>query len=106
MASEYLAFGFSVATGFVSAGLGASAYQLATNHRLSFEIPDWTPLAKVVLAFVIVIAGPVIIVRNGVRGWILEKRHPGWMAGTIAIATGWSFISGLFVLHMALAMHA
>jgi len=102
--SEYLAFGFSVATGFVAAGLGASAFQLATNRRLSFEIPDWTLFSKFLLTFVIVICGPVIMVRNGVRGWILEKRHPGWLAGTIALATGWSFISGLFVLHMALAM--
>jgi uncharacterized protein DUF6949 len=104
--SEILAFGFAVATGFVAAGLGASAFQLATNQRLSFEIPDWTLLSKFLLAIVIVLAGPVILMRNGLRGWILEKRHPGWLAGTIAIATGWSFISGLFMLHMALALQA
>ncbi len=104
--SEYLAFGFSVATGFVAAGIGSSTFSLLTNQRVSFQIPDLTVFAKFLIACLIVVVGPVILMRNGIRGWLIEHRHPGWLAGTIAIATMWSFISGLFVLHMALALQA
>lgn len=102
--SEALAFGFSVATGFVAAGIGASTFQLLTNQRLTFEVPDLSVLSRLAYAFLLMFSGPIVLMRNGFKGWLIEKRHPGWLAATTFMATGWCFITGVFVLHMAIAL--
>ncbi len=97
---------YSVATGFVVAGIVASFYQLVTA-----EPPRFTPLGTSAVALMVTflfcgIAGPFIIMRNAVAGRRKERFALGWILGSAAIAGMWSACSGLLVLDFALAARA
>ena len=46
------------------------------------------------------LAGPVIVMRNAIRGAILEQRAPHWLALSTVISTVWSFFSGVVMLEL------
>lgn len=91
---------YLMAVGFVLAGLTQTGFQLMTGRTLRFamersEGPLFVPnlLARVV-------AGPVILMRNGVLLAQHEGRAPHWLAVTTAIAGLWSFLSGAVFVAM------
>lgn len=102
MSPELFIFAFAIATGYVAAGLTSSLYSLLTSRPASFQnLPD--SLAERLLHVpIFVIGGPFILLRNALRGRIIEGRPVSWLALSSFIVVGWSFISGLFVLHLAL----
>ncbi len=104
MATELFVLFFAIAAGFVAAGLTSSGFQLITKKQLSFEIPDWPVLGRFCLGFALIFSGPVILMRNAIRARLIEKRPIGWLAASTAISMSWSFILGLFVLQMMLAL--
>ncbi len=104
MASELIVLFFAVSAGFVAAGLTTSMFQLVTNQTLSFEIPDWPAFARFCLGFALIFSGPVIVMRNAIRARIIEKRALGWLAASTAISMSWSFVLGLFVLEVVIAL--
>lgn len=104
MATEVFVLFFAIASGFVAAGLTTSGFQMVTNRTLSFEIPDWPAFARFCLGFALIFSGPIILMRNAIRARIIEKRPIGWLAASTAISMSWSFILGLFVLQVALAL--
>ena len=81
--SEISAFFFSIATGFVAAGLTSSFYRLVTNKPPSFQLHSGTMMWQMIGVF--------------------ENRPPFWMLLSGCIATMWSFLSGLFLLGVMLA---
>ncbi len=50
--------------------------------------------------FARVMAGPVIVMRNAIRGAVLEGRAPFWLALSTFISTVWSFFTGVVVLEL------
>ena len=97
---------YTIAVGVVAGGIIGSVHQLYADRRPSFTyIPDGT-LAKLWTVFVLLFCGPLIIMRNAIRARILQHRSPGWLAATTAIATGWSFVSGVTITSSALAIAA
>jgi hypothetical protein len=97
-------FFYITAVGLTCGGLVASGYELATKRRASFRIEDDTVLRRLAYTPVIVLGGPTILMRNAVRGRILERRPLPFLFASLLIATFWSFTAGLFVLQVALSL--
>ena len=96
---------YAVAAGFVSSGFIGSLYQLLTDKPPKFSVEADSVLKGVSSTFVCIFAGPFIIMRQAIRGRLLEKRPLGWLAASAAIATGWSLCSGIIVIEFALAVN-
>ena len=97
---------FATAVGFVSAGILASFYQLVTADPVRFDMRDDRLLLGVGQILLLMFAGPAVLMRNAVRGRVIEKRPLGWLAAAAVIAAGWSLCSGIVVLEFALAIRA
>jgi hypothetical protein len=104
--SEFTAFFFTVATGFVAAGLAGSFYRLVTNKPPSFQLTSETIAWQVIGIFTLIFAGPTVILRNALRAQVFENRPPHWMLLSSCIAVMWSFLSGVFLLGIMLSLRA
>lgn len=93
---------FAVAIGYTAGGLVGSLHQLITRRPASFQPAGGGFAAGALTVPVIVFGGPVILMRNAIRGRRVEGRPIPWIAATTAIATGWSFVSGVVLLQFAL----
>lgn len=106
--SEALLFTYAIACGFVFAAVLATGYQAFANRPARFELvfqDASSPVERRVLsAFLVVWAAPYIIMRNAVRGRLLEKRHIGWLAASTFIAALWSLYAGILVISLAIVM--
>ncbi len=95
-------YAYTIAVGFVTAGLIASTYQLFTNRQVAFEfLFDHKP-AAVAGVLALVLAGPAVIMRNAIRGRLIENRPGHWLAISTVISAGWSFLQGVFILSFAI----
>lgn len=95
---------FAAATGFVSAGVLSSFYQLVTAQPARFDVDGSSMVAGVAAVVLLMFAGPAILMRNAVRARLIERRPVGWLAASMAIAGLWSLCSGVVVLEFALAV--
>ncbi len=88
----------SLPIGFGVAGLVASGYQLATEQPLSFRLLQGgvAPTTFAALAM-LVFAAPFIIMRNTLRGRLLESRRLDFTALATVLACVWSLMSGTAV---------
>lgn len=87
--------------GFALAGLLASAFELVTERRASFNLLEDGGIAALVAVPMLAFSAPFIILRNTVRGRRLERRPiPFVMLATI-IACGWSLLSGRVAMDLA-----
>lgn len=96
-------YAYTIAVGFVAAGLIGSLYQLATNRPVAFEMMFHRNGAALMGVLALVIAGPAVIMRNAIRGRIVEKRPGHWLALSTIISAGWSFFQGVFILSFVFA---
>jgi hypothetical protein len=90
--------------GFVVGGAVGSLHQMLTRRPASFHRFGPRFHQKLWAVFVIVFAGPFIIMRNALRGRLIEGRPAPWLALSTAIATGWSFASGVVLLQLVMAL--
>ena len=95
---EILVTCFSIALGFVLAGLLSSLYQLVTSKPARFEMQAETIVLGIMQTFLIMFAGPAILMRNAIRGRRIEHRNVGWLVASTAIAGAWSLCSGVMLL--------
>ncbi|MGD1886288.1 MAG: hypothetical protein ACFB01_04030 [Cohaesibacteraceae bacterium] len=106
--SEPFLFTYAVACGFVFAAVLATGYQLVANRPARFELVQDLGSKPVLAAFfrmlLIVWAAPYIIMRNAVRGRLIERRPIGWLAASALIAAIWSMCAGILVLHTAVVL--
>ncbi len=97
---------YAASCGFVAAGILGSLHQLLTDRPARFAI-DLESIGKGLLGVLLcAFAGPFIIMRNAIRGRMIENRPVGWLVASTAIATGWSLCSGIVVVQFVLAMRA
>jgi hypothetical protein len=101
--TEWAAFFFATATGFVAAGLTGSFYRLVTKKPASFQIWTGSLATQVAGIMTLVFAGPNVILRNALRAQVFEDRPPAWLLLSFFIAMIWSFLSGIFLLSIILA---
>jgi hypothetical protein len=97
---------YAAAAGFVAAGFVGSLYQLLTDQPPKFSVEADTIFAGISTAFICIFAGPFIIMRQAIRGRVIEDRPLGWLAASTLIAAGWSLCSGVIVLEFALAINS
>ena len=101
---EYALYLYVTAIGFVVGGILSSFIQLITGRPLTFSFSPETVIAAVTGVMARVFAGPVIIMRNTIRGALIERRQAHWLALATLIATFWSFFSGAFVLELLITL--
>ena len=95
---------YATAWGFVAAGVLSSLYQLVTDRPVRFSVELETIWRGFVDVMICAFAGPFIIMRNAIRGRVIEHRPVGWLVASTAIATGWSMCSGIVVVNLAMTM--
>lgn len=101
---QVLLYSYVMAVGFVAAGLCASFVQLMTGRPLAFEVAPQPGVLVPAAVVTRVFAGPVIIMRNAIKGLLVESRPPVWLALSTVTAALWSFFSGVVVLECALRL--
>jgi len=102
--AEVMAFLFSTVTGFVAAGFIGSFYRLVTNKPPSFQLTANSVTAQFAGVLTLVFAGPNVILRNALRAQVFENRPPMWLFFSALIALVWSFLSGVLLLSVILAV--
>ncbi len=101
---QFSAFFFSIATGFVAAGLTSSFYRMVTSKPpTSDQITSESTFGQLAGVLALVFAGPTVILRNALRAQVFENRPPFRMLLSGCIATMWSFLSGVFLLGVMLS---
>jgi hypothetical protein len=86
---------FALAFGFSVAGLLASGYQLATSQAPGFHLLERGPKPSTFAAVpFLVFAAPFIIMRNTIRGRIIEGRSFQLVMMATVVAGLWSMMSG------------
>lgn len=106
--TEPLLFTYAAACGFVVAALLATGYQLVANRPARFEmvqdVGEVSLLGAIWRMVLVVWAAPYIIMRNAVRGRLIERRPLGWLVASFVIAGLWSACAGVLVLNFALVI--
>ncbi len=99
MSPEALNSFFAILIGFALAGALSSGFQAFLEKPPGFGLlmQEAAPKAFAAVPF-LVFAAPFIIMRNTVRGRILEGRRVQFVAIATVIAGFWSMMSGTFVL--------
>jgi uncharacterized membrane protein YdcZ (DUF606 family) len=73
---------------------------------MSFELYGLSRPQVFVGVMSLVVAGPAVIMRNAIRGRLVEQRPNHWLALSAAISATWSFLSGVFILKIYVALLA
>jgi len=102
MYQDLLVYVYAITTGFVFGGVIGSFYQLVTGRRINFELLMEGGPIVFVTAFALALAGPIVVMRNAIRGQFIDRRPGHWLALSTLISALWSFMSGVFVLSFAL----
>ena len=89
----------ALAIGFAVAGLMSSGYQLITERPPSFRLLEQGahPATFAAIPF-LVFAAPFIIMRNTIRGRVIERRRFEFVMVATVIAGVWSLMSGTVVV--------
>lgn len=95
---------YLIITGFVCSGVLGSLYQLVNTQPAGFAFSCETWLSSLAGVFFCIFAGPFIIMRNTLRARKMEGRRLGWVVAASAIASLWSFCTGLLIVHMTLSL--
>ena len=95
---------FAVAAGFVLSGVSASAFALVTDKRLRFEWAHDENAVHLSRLPLLLVAGPLIIMRNACLAAIRGLRPVGWLFLSTVIAAGWSFCLGMAALNLLAAV--
>ena len=99
MSSETLEILLSLALGFAVAGLLSAAYQAVTERPASFRLLNAEPRPAALAAVLfLVFAAPFIIMRNTIRGRVIERRRFEFVMVATVIAGVWSLMSGTVVV--------
>jgi len=104
MSPESLQPFLELGIGFAVAGLLSSVYQLIALEPASFRLLERgaRPATFAAVPF-LVFAAPFIIVRNTVRGRVIEKRRFAFVMVATILAGFWSLMCGNVVVMVFLA---
>ncbi len=97
-------FVLTTATGFVAGGLIGSLYRLITDRPVGLELLTANGLVLPFNVTALVLAGPTVIMQNAIRARIVEGRPAYWLVFCALISGLWSFLQGVFILHVIIAL--
>lgn len=95
---------FTTAVGFVAGGLLESGYRLFTNRPLRLMPGEAQGAARMAAAAMLVFAGPAVLMGDALRGRVARSRPGAGLALAVLICATWSFMSGLFILNVVIAL--
>ncbi|CAL8980761.1 hypothetical protein GJ689_23775 [Rhodoplanes serenus] len=99
MSPESIQSFLAVAIGFAFAGVLCTGYQLVAHRPASFRLLEQgASSASFAAVPLLVFAAPFIIMRNTVRGRIIERRRFEFVMVATVIAGLWSLMSGTIVV--------
>ena len=91
----------AILLGFAFAGLVGSSFELAFGRPVSFKLLQTGDAAALASVPLLIVCAPFVIVRNSVRGRLVEGRpFAAVLAGTV-VAGLWSLMCGRLVLDAA-----
>lgn len=94
---DFIVFLFSIGAGVTASGLLASIYRLVAREPK-------TKIETVLHYAVMVIAGPVVLVTNSTKSYRDKKCSKAAYALTIALSGYWSFVTGVVILSVWIAI--
>ncbi len=100
MYESMMIYVYLVLIGLVAGGITVSGYRLVTDHQPSFQARPTTAIGAFGQVLVLVFGGPLVLMRNAIRGRLLERRPMGFLLATTVIASLWCFFSGVFLAHL------
>jgi hypothetical protein len=104
MLRELLVALYVAGAGFTAAGLLDSLFQLVTAKPLRFMALPGNRPGRLCEALVIVVAGPLVILRGAPAGHRIEAPHLGWLMARTVVAGIWSVLTGIVVVYLALTL--
>lgn len=100
MSQSVAIYVYTVLVGLVAGGIAISAYRVLTNEQPSFQARPRTPLGAFGQVLVVMFGGPLVLMRNAVRGRLIEHRPLPFLAASAVIASLWCFFSGAFLVNL------
>lgn len=97
---QVILYAYAVAVGTVAGGIVVSAHRLVTERPPSFQDRPESAGAALWQVVVLVFGGPLVLMRNALRGRIVEGRPLPFVAASAVIASLWCFLSGVFLIGM------
>lgn len=94
----------ATAVGITTAGLGASAYAIFADRRLSFEATETGSPLILPRALLLLLSGPMILATNLTEAVRSRPVPVGPAALSALVALGWSFCTGLAILNLAILL--
>lgn len=104
--TELLLSAYIICAGFVSAGVLGSFIQIWKAEPIGFSVQYDSWVSGFLGVLLCIFAGPFIIMRNTLRGRRIEGRPLGWVVMASAVASLWSFCTGLLIMHTILSIRA
>ena len=99
MSPESIQLLFALAIGFAFSGMLGTGYQLATSRAPGFHLLERGPRPSTFAAVpFLVFAAPFIIMRNTIRGRLIEGRSFQLVMIATVVAGLWSLMSGTVVV--------
>lgn len=100
MSQSVMIYVYTVFVGLVAGGIAVSAYRALTNELPSFQSRPETPIGALGQVLVVVFGGPLVLMRNAVRGRLIEHRPLPFLAASAVVASLWCFFSGAFLVNI------
>ena len=100
IAEALVAAVFTVAMGFVAAGISASGYRLVTDARLDFAAPSGSLATRARRILVIAVAGPLILVVDAWQAAAAGLQPVSRLFASALVASAWSFCIGVAVINV------
>lgn len=98
MPENVLIYLYAATVGLVAGGIVVSGYRLATSCQPSFQTRPESLGGALAQVLVITFGGPLVLMRNAIRGRLIERRPLPFLAASAVIASLWCFFSGVFLL--------
>lgn len=98
-------YAFAMIMGFALAGASGSLFRLVTKRSISFELAGAGRPVLFLGVVVLMFAGPAVIMRNAIRGRLIENRALYWLALSTLIAGMWSFLAGITLINGLHGLH-
>jgi hypothetical protein len=107
MSPEAIQSFYALALGFAWAAVLATGYQAATKRPASFRLLQRGPRPSTFAAIpFLAFAAPFIIMRNTLRGRLLEQRRFEFVMAATVLAGFWSLMTGTVVVMAITALQA
>jgi hypothetical protein len=100
MYESALMYVYLVLVGLAAGGIVVSGYRLMTNRAASFQTRPESAVGAFAQAVVLMFGGPLVLMRNAIRGRLIEHRPLGFLAASTVIASLWCFFCGVFLVNL------